>query len=177
MTGGRRVTDILVGVLTMLLGFALILFPKHGLSIVAGILSMTMIVYGVRMLIYYCSMARHMVGGRTMLYIAVIVLDLGVFAWTLTDIPKIYIVLYLAVVHAFSGVIDIMRGLEAKKYKAPSWRLSALSGAVNLTVAILCIVFLGSTDMIVYIYSAGLIYSAVTRIITAFRKTAIVYIQ
>lgn len=177
MTGGRRVTDILVGVLTMLLGFALILFPEYGLSIAAGILSIALIVYGVRMLIYYCSMARHMVGGRTMLYIAVIVLDLGVFMWTLTDIPKIYIVLYLTAVHAFSGAIDILRGLEAKKYKAPSWRLSTLSGAVNIIVAILCIVFLGSTDMIVYIYSAGLIYSAVTRIITAFRKTAIVYIQ
>ena len=37
--------------------------------------------------------------------------------------------------------------------------------------------FIRMANMAVYIYAAGLIYSAVIRIITAFRKTAMVYIQ
>jgi hypothetical protein len=32
-------------------------------------------------------------------------------------------------------------------------------------------------DMLVYIYASGLLYSAAVRIVNAFRKTAIVYIQ
>ena len=112
-----------------------------------------------------------------MLYLAVVVLDLGMFTMMLTNIPKMYIALYLVVVYAFSGAIDILRALEAKKYQAPSWRLSLISGIISVVIAILCIVFIGSTNMIVYLYSAGLIYSAIVRIVTAFRKTAIVYIQ
>ena len=145
--------------------------------ITASILSLSLFVYGIKTLIYYITMTRHMVGGRIMLYLAVVVLDLGMFTMMLTNIPKMYIALYLVVVYAFSGAIDILRALEAKKYQAPSWRFSLISGIINVVIAILCIVFIGSTNMIVYLYSAGLIYSAIARIITAFRKTAIVYIQ
>lgn len=37
--------------------------------------------------------------------------------------------------------------------------------------------FYGNTTLAAYIYGAGLIYSAVLRIISAFRRTDIVYIQ
>ena len=122
-------------------------------------------------------MARHMVGGRIMLYLAVVVLDLGMFTMMLTNIPKIYIVLYLVVVYAFAGVVSILRALEAKRYQAPMWKLSLISGIINVVIAILCIIFMRSTNMIVYLYCVGLIYSAIVRIVTAFRETAIVYIQ
>ena len=177
MNGGKRVTNILSGVVMLLMGAVLILLPSEGLSFVALIFSLSLIVYGVRMLAYYITMARHMVGGRLMLYIAVIVLDFGVFVWTLADIPKIYVVLYLVAIHAFSGAIDIMRGIEAKRYHASSWKLSFISGVVNIVIAILSIVFIRSVNMIVILYAIGLIYSAITRIISAFRRTAVVYIR
>lgn len=177
MNSGKRITNVIIGVVMLLMGAVLILAPSEGLPFVALILSVSLVVYGVRMLVYYVTMARHMVGGRLMLYIAVIVLDFGVFVWTLSDIPKIYIVLYMVAIHAFSGAIDIMRGIEAKRYHASSWKLSFISGAVNIAVAILSIVFIRSVNVIVILYALGLIYSAITRIISAFRRTAIVYIR
>ena len=177
MSGGQRIKNVLIGILIILGAVILIAFPEDGLIIASSILSLSLFFYGIKTLIYYITIARHMVGGRIMLYLAVVVLDLGMFTLMLTNIPKIYIVLYLVVVYAFSGAVDILRALEAKKYQAPLWRFSLVSGIINVFVAILCIVFIGSTNMIVYLYCAGLIYSAIVRIITAFRKTAIVYIQ
>ena len=177
MSGGQRIKNVLIGILIILGAVILIAFPEEGIIITASILSLSLFVYGIKTLIYYITMTRHMVGGRIMLYLAVVVLDLGMFTMMLTNIPKMYIALYLVVVYAFSGAIDILRALEAKKYQAPSWRLSLTSGIISVVIAILCIVFIGSTNMIVYLYSAGLIYSAIVRIVTAFRKTAIVYIQ
>ena len=177
MSGGQRINNVLIGILIILGAVILIAFPEEGIIITASILSLSLFVYGIKTLIYYITMTRHMVAGRIMLYLAVVVLDLGMFTMMLTNIPKMYIALYLVVVYAFSGAIDILRALEAKKYQAPSWRFSLISGIINVVIAILCIVFIGSTNMIVYLYSAGLIYSAIVRIITAFRKTAIVYIQ
>ena len=177
MSSGQRIKNVLIGILIILGAVILIAFPEEGIIITASILSLSLFVYGIKTLIYYITMTRHMVGGRIMLYLAVVVLDLGMFTMMLTNIPKMYIALYLVVVYAFSGAIDILRALEAKKYQAPSWRFSLISGIISVVIAILCIVFIGSTNMIVYLDSAGLIYSAIVRIITAFRKTAIVYIQ
>ena len=177
MSGGQRIKNVLIGILIILGAVILIAFPEEGIIITASILSLSLFVYGIKTLIYYITMTRHMVGGRIMLYLAVVVLDLGMFTMMLTNIPKMYIALYLVVVYAFSGAIDILRALEARQYHPPSWRFSLISGIINVVIAILCIVFIGSTNMIVYLYSAGLIYSAIARIVTAFRKTAIVYIQ
>lgn len=177
MNSGQRIKNILIGLLIILGSIILIALPEEGLIITAAVLSLSLFIYGIRMLIYYLTMARHMVGGRIMLYLAVIVLDFGMFTMMMTSIPKIYIALYLLAIYAFSGAIDILRALEAKKYQASSWRFKLISGVINIVIAILCVVFIGSTNMIVYLYCAGLIYSAIVRIVTAFRKTAIVYIQ
>ena len=177
MSSGQRIKNILIGIAIILGALILIAFPEEGMIITAFILSLSLFIYGIKTLIYYVTMARHMVGGRIMLYLAVVVLDLGMFTMMLTNIPKIYIVLYLVVVYAFAGVVSILRALEAKRYQAPMWKLSLISGIINVVIAILCIIFMRSTNMIVYLYCVGLIYSAIVRIVTAFRKTAIVYIQ
>ena len=177
MSSGQRIKNILIGIAIILGALILIAFPEDGIIITASILSLSLFIYGIKTLIYYVTMARHMVGGRIMLYLAVVVLDLGMFTMMLTNIPKIYIVLYLVVVYAFAGVVSILRALEAKRYQAPMWKLSLISGIINVVIAILCIIFMRSTNMIVYLYCAGLIYSAIVRIVTAFRETSIVYIQ
>ena len=176
MSAVERIKNVLIGLLIILGAVILIFFPEEGFIIIAGILSISLVAYGVKSLVYYLMLARHMVGGRIMLYLAVVVLDLGIFTMMLTKIPRIYIVLYLVVVYAFSVVIDILRALEAKKLQAPSWRFSLISGIINVVIVILCLVFINSTKMIVYLYSGGLIYLAIVRIVNAFRKTAIVYI-
>ena len=137
MSGGQRIKNILIGIAIILGALILIAFPEDGIIITASILSLSLFIYGIKTLIYYVTMARHMVGGRIMLYLAVVVLDLGMFTMMLTNIPKIYIVLYLVVVYAFAGVVSILRALEAKRYQAPMWKLSLISGIINVVIAIL----------------------------------------
>lgn len=177
MSSGQRIKNILIGVLIILGAVILIAFPEDGLTITAAILSISLFIYGIRKLIYYFTMARHMVGGRIILYLGIIMLDFGMFAMMMTQIPRIYIVIYLVVIYAFDGVIDILRSLEAKKYQASGWQFRLITGIIGIIFAILCIVFINSARVIVYLYSAALIYAAVVKIVTAFRKTAIVYIQ
>lgn len=177
MSTGRRIGNVLTGVMMLALSLLLVILDGGaGFVLVAVILSLTLVAAGLRALHYYFTMARHMVGGKAMLCRGVILLDLGVFTTTLTDVPKLYIVLYLLAVHAFAGAVDILRSLEARRLQA-SWRLNMTTGVVNVAVAVLCVVFLRSADMIVLIYSAGLFYSACVRIASAFRRTAVAYIQ
>lgn len=176
----HRLKEILSGILMMLCSLILLLVPEEGYFIVPLILSISLIFSGIRSLVYYFFMARHMVGGKVTFYQGLIILDLGMFTYTLVDVPLIYVIFYLLACHAFSGAIDIMRALEAKRLQAPSWRLSMTGGVLNIAmmlVSFFCGVIMQSTAVIVYIYSAGLIYSACAHIVTAFRKTAIVYIQ
>ena len=180
MTGLKRIRNILTGLIMMVSSFVMLLFPEDGFIIVAVILTVSLLIYGIRTLIFYFTMARHMVGGRGILYIGVIVIDLGVFSLTVADNPTFFIIIYLLTIHLFAGLIDILRALEAKRIEAPSWKMTFASGVVNIAVAVAALVagaLLRSTDVLVYIYSAGLFYSAVMKIAAAFRKTAVVYIQ
>ena len=174
----QRVQNVLVGILTILLSIIMMLLePEDGFLIAALILAFTLLFAGIRSLIYYFTMARHMVGGKMILYIGLIVLDFGMFTMAMTNIPHIYLILYLLGSHAFTAVIDIMRASEAKRNGASMWKLNMSTGIVNILVAILCLFALGSIRILVVMYCLGLIYSGCVRIIYAFRKTAIVYIQ
>ncbi len=177
MTNGQRIGSVLSGLFSLFLCLIIVLLPDDGLSVAALILCISLTLYGIRELAYYFMMARHMVDGKTVLYIGIIALDAGMFATTLKTMPKLYIALYLLAIHAFSGAIDVLRAMEAKRLGASSWRLSITSGLVNIAVSVVCVVFLRSEQMIAYLYAAGLAWSACVRIANAFRRTAIVYIQ
>ncbi len=176
MTRGRRINNILSGILMLAAAAVMMLAPDFGFKLIALILSVTLLFTGVRGLWYYFTMARYMVGGRIMLYRGVILFDLGVFTWALSDFPKSYIIIYLVAYHAFAGIVDILYARQSKQQGA-SWKLRTSHGAVNIMVAISCLAFAGFPDVLVYVYSAGLAYSALVQIATAFRRSAIVYIQ
>ena len=176
MSSKQRFADITIGILTLGLCALLFRFPEIGYLVMMAVLGFSACVYGLRQLGYYISMARHMVGGKTTLYYGIIALDFGALTLTLSDMPHIYIALYLMAVYAFSGAIDIMRAVEARRLDAPAWKGKIASGVLNLAVAITSLICIRSTRMLVYIYAAGMVYSACLRIVSALRKTAIVYI-
>ena len=176
MSSWQRLKNILIGLLTLLMAALLTVFPEEGLSVVASLLSLSLTLAGFRALGYYFTMSRHMVGGKAMLFVGIIDLDIGAVAAALVNHSRFYIILYLIGYHAFAGVIDVLRALEAKRFEG-SWRLNMALGAVNLLLAAACLAFAGSPRILIYIYSAGLVSSACARIASAFEKTAIVYIQ
>ena len=177
MSKVQRVESFLIGIVMILLAVIMIRSPELGYYLVIFILGITLLIYGIRSLIYYFTMACHMVGGKAILYKGFIIFDLGIFTFTLTDIPIVYVLLYLIGVHLISGGLDILSAIDAKKAGSHSWRLKLIGGILSILIAVACIIYRNSTTLMVYIYSSGLIYSGIFKIISAFRKTAIVYIQ
>lgn len=177
MSKVQRIRAVLVAILMLFCALILFLFGENGYGIVVLILGLSLLIYSIRMLVYYLSMARYMVGGRLILYLGVILLDLALFVGGLSDIPKVYIMLYMVAGYLFSGAVDILRALESKRMGAKSWRMKTMTGAVNVIIALICLFNIRRGDVVVDIYALGLVYSAIMRVISAFRKTAIVYIQ
>lgn len=172
----QRIRNIIVAVLMIAVALVLIIEPVLGYHVVLLILAITLIAEGVRSLIYYLAMARHMVGGGVIFIKGVLILDLGLFTLSLTDIPHRYVMIYLLLYYVFMGVIDILRAFEARKLHAPHWKRKFIFGTFMIIIAIVGMVFSSSVTIVVLIYSAGLIYSAVNRLISAFRRTAVPFI-
>lgn len=179
MTKIQRVKRILSGILMLACCFLLVKEPEIGLYVVALILGVSLLLSGLRSLIFYFTMSRHMVGGKATLYRGIIILDLAVFTLSMVDDPHYFIMLYLLGIHAFSGVMEILHALEARRYGG-AWRRSLAAGVINILVAlaaVIAVVFLHSTTDLVFLYAACLFYSACVQFVSAFQKTAIVYIQ
>jgi hypothetical protein len=95
------------------------------------------------------------------------------------DNPGLIMVCYIIGSYALAGGIDILRAREARKSEAPSWKISMVSGIINLLMAggsLLFGVLPGSMKIVVYFYCATLLFTAVVRFVAAFRRTAMVYI-
>ena len=173
----QRIGNVLLGLVMLLCAYVMVTQLEFGYLLVILIISISAIVIGLRYLVYYFTMARYMTGGGMMLYIAIFALDLGVFSLTLNNVPRIYVLLYLVGANLISGGIELLGALDSKRQGA-SWRLKFAGAAASIIAAVLSIAFFRRSDnLMVYIYSAGLVYNAVCRIINAFRRSAIVYIQ
>ena len=176
MTKLKRFFNLALSLVMIACGILLLLDPQDGLTIVALVLGFALVAYGVRTLVYYITMARHMAGGLSLLFIAVIAIDVGSLALALIDDPKLSIALFLVGYNAFTGILAIARGIESKLLGS-RWVLSVLHGLVNIALAILCLVFIGSDQIVIAVFCFGLFYSAAVRIATALKPTEIIYIQ
>lgn len=180
MTRTKRVFTVLKGLIMLAFAAALVLLPKYALNLILGTISIGMTVEGFRTLWYYLTMARFMVGGKSVLFRAIIFLDLGILSTSLTEAPGAAVILYLAAINGFNGAVDVLRAREQKTEGSPHWKFTGIHGAVDIILAaavVVCGLFLRMPQAAVYIYTAGLVSSAVMTIISAFRRTAIVYIQ
>ncbi len=177
MTKLQRIGNILAGLMMILGAWLILALPEYGYLIIILILGITFTIFGIRNLVYYFTMARFMVGGQTILIYGLLAVDFGMFSGTLVAVPKMYIMVYLVATYAVAGVVSLLRGFEAKRYNAPSWKGKLVYGMINIAAAVLSLVFIRSAAALSIIYGVGLIYSGITRIVLAFRKTAIVYIQ
>lgn len=181
MTRGRRILSILEGIVMLVMGMALLIYPEKGIIAVAIVISISFTLNGINTLLFYLTMAINMVEGRKTLYRGMLYLDIGILTSAVVSVgATVYIALYLAVIHVFYGAVDILRSREEKSGGSPGWRWTALNGVINIMIAI-CVIIGGigyaSARVVVYIYAAGVIYSAMERITRALRRTAIVYIQ
>ncbi|MCR5088781.1 MAG: hypothetical protein K6C08_04615 [Oscillospiraceae bacterium] len=74
----------------------------------------------------------------------------------------------------------LLRAREARSYRDPTWLHSLAAGLINLAIAVMAIVagfLLHSIQDLVCLYTGCLFCSACEKFVSAFRRTAIVYIQ
>lgn len=178
MNSIQRVKKFLSGFCMLLGSLVLAVEQEEGFYVIAIALCLSLLLSGIRSLIYYFTMARNMVGGRSILYRSLILMDLGLFTMTSITIPPVYLVCYLLISHGFSGIVDMLKAYEDKKMQAPSWRMSFVYGFGNLLISLtaLTCAFSHLNWLVVDIYSAGLAYSGIMQMVSAFRRTAIIYI-
>ena len=180
MTVMKRAVNIIIALLTAAVAVLILSLGDKGFLVAGAILSFSLIIFGLRNILFYFQMACHMVDGRRILYIGVIALNLGVLALYASQDRGVFVVLYLLGAYAFAGLMDILRAREAKSYDSPVWKQNLAEGIVEITFALAAAVFgfiLGDMWALTLIYAIGLFYSALVRLVSAFRKTAIVYIQ
>ena len=174
----QRFKSILAGILMLFFVALLLLLPNEAYYLVAGVLGLMLIIYGIRLLWYYLTMARHMVGGKSVLYRSIIAFDAAILLTTAIPMSRQIVMFYLLFIYAFYGVIDVLRALEAKSHGA-RWKFKFFSGIIEVLFAISLLIagmFVGNPVFIVYGYAISLVYTAIVRIVGAFRKTAIVYV-
>ena len=180
MSKMKRVSQVLWGLLMILLSFILFLFPEAGMTFIILVIAVSLTLYGMHMLTYYSRLARHMIGGKYILYLGMVVFDFGLMTFTMTGTRTLPVFIYLFALFVFSGVLDVMKAFEEKKNKAPFWFFRLLFGLLSISFGILsvisCFVW-KSTDALTYLFCIVLFYYGFVRIIKAFRKTAVVYIQ
>ncbi len=180
MTRFGRILNVIAAIITI--AFAVLLFyldAIHGIKLILIVIQTTMSLRGLQAIAYYLSMGRHMVGGQNVLYRGMIFLDLGILAGTIFEHPAIYTLFYISLLHVFTGAVSVLRANESRKIGAP-WKLKMAYGIANILLAAAVVISGITADrlrVVVWIYSIGIIYSSILRIITAFRKTGIVYIQ
>ncbi|MBQ2093354.1 MAG: DUF308 domain-containing protein, partial [Ruminococcus sp.] len=136
MSKFKRIRDVILGVFMILLALLMILLPENSLGIVVLILTVSMFAYGFRLLWFYFTMSRHMVGGKATLYRAIIVLDLALFLVSAAALSRIIVLIYLIFIFIFTGIIDILRSFEAKSNGAANWRFKMTTGVITVFLAI-----------------------------------------
>ena len=178
MNSSQRVKKFLSGLCMLLGSLVLAVEQEDGFYVIAIVLCLSLLLSGVRYLIYYFTMARNMVGGKSIFYRALILMDFGLFTMTAITIPRIYLVCHLLISHGFSGIVDILKAYEDKKMEASSWRMSFVYGFGNLLISLVALSCAVShlNWLVVDIYSAGLAYSGIMQMLSAFRRTAVIYI-
>ena len=178
MSGFQRVWGVLIGLVMLAVAIAFIVYPSEEVyTLIVAILALGLAIAGIRDIIFYFGMARHMIGGKMILIQGAIIFDFAILTGALASVPKIYILLYLIGIHAFSGVVEILRAIEAKNSVEGPWKMKFGHGLVNLALAIACLIFIRNSNTAIMIYSIGLIYSAIMRIFNAFQRTSFILIS
>ena len=177
----QKIKNCVFGLILLIVAALLFFTPEEVYPLVPIIIGLALVGYGISVLVFYLRMARHMVGGKSFLYESIIIIDLALFTMSVSATNnKLVVLFYLLGLYAFTGVIDILRAFEAKAAGAGGWKMKLSRGFVcmGFVIALFIIGFIiGRTDIFVYGICISMVYSGVMRIIGAFKKTDIIYIQ
>lgn len=172
----QRIWNVIIGVLLAVSAAILAAYPDHdtALSVVCWTLFAILLAYGVRTLGYYLTMARHMVGGKRLLCIGIIMVDAS-FLLIPAAQEQYLASLYLTITYIVVAGLNIVQALDIRKFGG-SWKWRMAQGVVSLCIAVLCVVDWQNAELIVVFFAIGLAYEAFMRVVMALRRQAIIHI-
>ena len=115
----QRIEYSLAGLVRVLFGIFMIYKPFESYVPIARILVAVLVLMGLRNLLYYVLMARHMVGGKMILFIGMLFMDFGIFSYSLVERPKLF--LSYLIVSTSSGKLQYHKS-GGKRNLTPSRR-------------------------------------------------------
>ena len=177
MGKARRVLNVLTGLFVILFGLFMFSGQNRAYTAMLFFLEFALIIRGVRLLVYYNSMARHMVGGKIILYEGIFFLDIGLLFVSIDDLPWMYVMMYLVIGLAISGVVDLLRANEIRLLESGHWKYHAFTGIVKILATVISFASFKYPFILVGVYSFGVVHSGAAKIISAVRPGAIVYIE
>ncbi len=177
MTRTRRVFNIIGAVLTIQGCLLLMLVPDAAFLLIAIGVGFFLTYKGLRYIIYYLTHANHMIGGKRILLIGLILFDFGVFSTALLDQAQIIMIIYVIICQVISAGLSIVRTVGNKKDSNPGWKIDLAKAVGSIAQIALCIIFIRHIEIPVYIYCTGEIYNSILTIISSSKRTAIVYVQ
>ena len=177
MTRTRRIFNIIGAAFAIQIALILVLVPEESFIIIAIGVGLMLTYKGLRYIVYYLTHANHMVGGKRILLVGLLLFDAGVFATTLFDQAQVIMIIYVVGCHVVAAVLNIVRTVGNKKDGNPGWKTDLAQGIGNIAQVALCLIFIKSVEIPVFIFCGGLIYSSILSIIASCKRTAIVYVQ
>ena len=177
MTRTRRIFNIIAATLAIQGALILMLIPEEAFLLIAIGVGFMLTYRGLRFIIYYLTHANHMVGGKRILLVGLILFDLGAFSTALFDQAQAIMIIYVVGCHVITAGLRFVRAVGNKKDHNPGWKIDFAQGIGNTVLVILCLIFIKHVEIPVYVYCIGTIYSSILNIIASCRKTAIVYVQ
>ena len=173
MTRIQRIRNFIFGLGMLICGLIIFLDPQDGYMITSYILTAFLAMAGIRGIVFYFVMARHMIDGMLILISGIFMLDLSAFTLTLLNLPRGYVIIYLLILHLLNGLKEILRGLEVRNYQIGRWKMKIAFGCANVLTALGALFFgtvLGSNHLVITVFSCGIMYSSVVCLLSAIRK-------
>ena len=88
MTKIQRVKSFLGGLVTVLFGGILYWVPFMGVDLISLVVTVSLLVLGLKNLLFYATMSRHMVGGKYSLFAGIILTELGICVYMMKSISE-----------------------------------------------------------------------------------------
>jgi len=165
--GWFRALSVVMGILILILAFAVIALPELGLLTIVIWISITLIVAGIELLIVGIALPELSSGGRALSIIGgIAMLAIGAIAWVYPGLTIAVQIILFAIGLLVGGVASVaMAGTSPKMPSLPKW-LVIILGILAVVLAISVIVYpaFGETVLVILLV-IGLLMQGVHAII------------
>ena len=106
MSKKKRVWNILVAIFMIQSALLLMLIPEEAFLLIAVFVGLMLTFRGIKFLFYYGTHAKHMIGGKKILLVGLLMFDAGVFSTALLDQAQIIMIFYVVAIHLVAAVLN-----------------------------------------------------------------------